>query len=299
MIHETSMSSQDQASVQLQEEIPMASVLVVDDHATNRRILADTLTCWGMKVTLADDGLDALETLQTKASRQEFFRLLVTDAHMPNLDGFALSERIQMDPELKDLQIIMLTSSPQSGDAAQCRKNGLSAFLTKPVRQSELKAAVLRILGQAGAHAGPENPLAEKRLQPPEFSLDPLRILLAEDNIVNQHLARKLLEKESHLVTVAGDGRAALRLLEQQEFDLVLMDVQMPGMDGLEATAVLREREQKTGAHLVVIALTAHAMKRDEDRCLAAGMDGYVAKPIVPADLHRAIKAAMLSARPL
>ncbi len=269
-------------------------VLVVDDNATNRRILGETLTRWGMTVTFAEDGLAALRTLREKASRREFFRLLVTDAHMPKLDGFALIEQIKTDAALKDLAMIMLTSGGQSGDAAELRDKGVTAFLTKPIRQAELKAAVLKALGQTAADSSPANRLSEKRSAPLEGALLPMRILLAEDNIVNQHLARKLLEKSGHLVTVARDGGEALHLLEQQQFDLALMDVQMPGMDGLEATAILREREKKTGAHLVVIAVTAYAMKGDEERCLEAGMDGYVAKPIVPAQLHKAIEAALL-----
>lgn|GEM_PF-741895 len=234
-----------------------------------------------------------MQTLRTKASRQEFFRLVVTDAHMPHLGGFALVEQIKTDATLKDPAIIMLTSSGRSGDAAQWRNKGLTAFLTKPTRQTELKAAVLKALGQASADPGLTNPLGGNPVSTPEYSLSSMRILLAEDNLVNQHLARKLLEKSGHFVTVANDGHEALRLLEQQEFDVVLMDVQMPGMDGLEVTTVLREREKQTGGHLVVIAVTAYAMKGDEERCLEAGMDGYAAKPIVPAQLYKAIEAAL------
>jgi CheY-like chemotaxis protein/HPt (histidine-containing phosphotransfer) domain-containing protein len=189
----------------------------------------------------------------------------------------------------------MLSSAAQAGDAARCRSLGIASYLTKPVKQSDLLDAIMDALSKdEGGRMKDEAP-APDRIHPSSFILHPsqrpLRILLAEDNPVNQKLAVRLLEKLGHQVTVAGTGRAALDALEQEPFDLALMDVQMPEMGGFEATAALREREQATGAHLPVIAMTAHAMKGDRERCLAAGMDGYVPKPIQSADLVAAIEA--------
>jgi len=188
--------------------------------------------------------------------------------------------------------ILMVTSSGQRGDAARCREVGLAAYLTKPVREAELRQAILGALAQATQSSScavtqliTRHSLREQT--PPRT----LRVLLAEDNAVNQHLARRLLEKQGHTVTVAGNGREALAFIEHQPFDLVLMDVQMPEMDGFEATAALREREKGSGEHLPIIAMTAHAIKGDEERCLQAGMDGYVAKPIQPGRLFSTIAA--------
>jgi CheY-like chemotaxis protein len=205
--------------------------------------------------------------------------------HMPKMDGFTLVEHIRHNPELATSTIMMLTSAGHRGDAARCLELGVAAYLLKPIRQSELREAIARILGareQEGAI-----PLITR------FSLhdarDPsafLRVLLAEDNAVNQRLAVRLLEKRGHRVAVAGNGREALEALEKEKFDLVFMDVQMPEMDGLEATATIREREKSSGLHQPIIALTAHAMKGDREKCLAAGMDGYLTKPIRPQDLE-------------
>ncbi len=264
--------------------------LVVDDNATNRRILEGTLKGWGMRPVLVEDGLAALAALQEAKHAGDSFPLVLTDAHMPGMDGFALVERINQEPALTGATIMMLTSGGQRGDAERCRKLGIAAYLTKPIQQSELLQALLRILGTARPeserrHLITRHSLRESRRQ--------LRILLAEDNMVNRQLAVRLLEKHGHTVVSAGNGLEAVTLLANApggEFDVVLMDVQMPEMDGFQATALIREKEQASGQHVPIIAMTAHAMKGDRERCLAAGMDGYVAKPVRPDELFEALE---------
>ena len=203
---------------------------------------------------------------------------------MPDMDGFTLIERIRQDPRLSTATIMMLTSAGHRGDAQRCKTWGVAAYLLKPVRQSELREAIARVLG-AREQAGAIPLITRYSLQDARDPADVLSVLLAEDNLVNQRLATRLLEKRGHRVSLAGNGREALAALEKQTYDLVLMDVQMPEIDGLEATAILRQREKETNAHQAVIALTAHAMKGDQERCLAAGMDGYLSKPIRPQEL--------------
>ncbi len=269
-----------------------ARVLIVDDNNTNRRILADTLALWGTHPTVAEDGPTALRALTRAQEAGEPFQLVITDAQMPAMDGFELAEQVRQEVRLPSPVIMMLTSSGQRGDAARCQKGGVAAYLTKPVCQSELREAILKALGRASQLSSSAEPrLITRHSLREEGPLGTLRVLLAEDNAVNQHLARRLLEKDGHTVTVAANGREALALTEQQNFDLVLMDVQMPEVDGFEATAALREQEQSTGEHLPVIAMTAHAMKGYEERCLQAGMDGYVAKPIQAGRLFSVIAA--------
>ncbi len=264
------------------------SVLVVDDNATNRRILEEMLTSWRMKPALADSAQAALLALERALESGKPFRLVLTDAHMPEMDGFTLAERIKHHPHLAGATIMMLTSGGQRGDAARCRELGVAAYLTKPIGQSELLDAILRVF--AAAPQRMQSPVVVTRHSLRE-ARQGLHILLAEDNPVNQRLATRLLEKRGYTVVVAGTGREALAALEKQTFDLALMDVQMPDMDGFEATSAIREQEKITGKHLPVVAMTAHAMVGDRERCLAAGMDGYVSKPIKAQALFDAIKA--------
>jgi two-component system sensor histidine kinase/response regulator len=211
---------------------------------------------------------------------------------MPEMDGFQLAEQIRGHPELAGATVMMLSSSGHPGDVARCRELGIAVSLLKPLKQSELLDAILLALGRVSPRPG-------SALAAPPAEWRPLRILLAEDNLVNQRFAVRLLEKAGHRVVVAGDGREALALLGVEPpagpppFDLVLMDVQMPEMGGFEATARLRAREKASGGRLPVLALTAHAMKGDQERCLAAGMDGYVAKPVRPAELWQAIESVV------
>ncbi|MGH9455713.1 MAG: response regulator, partial [Terriglobia bacterium] len=284
---------QGRAQAQPEEMVSLQDirVLIVDDNATNLRILAETVARWGMRPSTAADGPEALRMLEQAEESGEPFKLILTDAQMPEMDGFTLAERVKQHKRLARSAVIMLTSSGQRGDAARCRRAGVAAYLTKPTRQSEVREAILRALGQVSRAAPATNaPLITRHSLRDGASPSPLRILLAEDNPVNQHLAQRLLEKRRHAVTLANNGREALAVLALQTFDVVLMDVQMPEMDGFEATAAIREMEKKTGEHLPIIAMTAHAMKGDEERCLQAGMDSYVAKPIQAQQLFLAIE---------
>jgi CheY-like chemotaxis protein len=260
--------------------------LVVDDNLTNRGILECLLAGWGMKPTLAGDGAEALRTLAQASDANKEFALVLTDASMPIMDGFQLAEEIRKNPRFSGTAIMMLTSAGQRGDAARCREMGLEGYLTKPVSQSELLDAVLRVAGLKRSEAKPA--LVTRHSLREEVRS--LRILLAEDNAVNQLLATRLLEKQGHHVATVGNGRAALERLEKETFDLILMDIQMPEMDGFEATAAIRKQEESTGKHLPIVAMTAHAMEGDRERCLAAGMDGYIAKPVRAKDLIDAIE---------
>jgi len=263
-------------------------VLLVDDNLANLRVLEIMLTGWGMKPTVLSDSKSALMALERACQTGKPFPLLLVDAHMPEMDGFGLVDRIQRSPSLGLAPVIMMLSSGgQPGDAVRCRELSIAAYLTKPVRQSELLDAVLTVLG-ASPSMQPITTLVTRHSLRESKRL--LRILLAEDNAVNQKLAVRLLEKQGHKVEVAGDGREALEFLARHPFDLVLMDVQMPEKNGFEVTAVIRNRERETGEHLPIIAMTAHAMKGDRERCLEVGMDGYVSKPIQVRELFETIE---------
>jgi signal transduction histidine kinase/CheY-like chemotaxis protein len=263
--------------------------LVVDDNQTNRCILERLLITWDMKPTLVDNGEQALEILSQALEAHQPFPLVLTDDDMPEMDGFQLAREIRKNPKLSGATVMMLASGGQRGDAARCRELGLAGYLTKPVGQAELLDALLRVTGSKRSGEKPalvtRHSLREER--------KPLRILLAEDNLVNQQLASRVLEKHGHHVVTAANGRQALEHLENERFDLVLMDVQMPEMDGFEATATIRKREAATGAHLPIVAMTAHAMHGDKERCLAAGMDGYLPKPISVKELLAVLQAVL------
>jgi signal transduction histidine kinase/DNA-binding response OmpR family regulator len=261
-------------------------VLVVDDNRTNRRILEGMLARWHMRPSSVDGGKAALAQLSAAREARAPYGLVLTDMHMPGMDGFALVEKIRQQPELSTATIMMLTSAGHRGDAARCQELGVAAYLLKPIRQSELREAVARVLG-ARPQEGVIPLITRFSLHDAREPGSSLRVLLAEDNLVNQRLAVRLLEKRGHRVVVAATGLQALKALEKEKFDLVLMDVQMPEMDGLEATAAIRKREKGTGHHQAVVALTAHAMKGDREKCLAGGMDGYLTKPIRPNDLDQ------------
>ncbi|MHB1793556.1 MAG: PAS domain-containing hybrid sensor histidine kinase/response regulator [Acidobacteriaceae bacterium] len=258
-------------------------VLVVDDNRTNRRILKETLVRWEMRPTCVDSGMSALSELFAAHDAGDPYALILTDMHMPQMDGFDLIRRVRAMPEMSTLAIMMLTSAGYRDDKERCRDLNLSVHLVKPVRQSELRDAILRTMGATEADPAPALPFPPSRKT--QKSAISLCVLVAEDNPINQRLAAKLLEKRGHQVATAWNGRQAVEALEQSSFDLVLMDVQMPEMDGVAATLAIREKEKATGLHQTVIALTAHAMTGDYERCLAAGMDGYLSKPIRPQDL--------------
>jgi signal transduction histidine kinase/DNA-binding response OmpR family regulator len=265
--------SEPNRAVQL-EGVP---VLIVDDNAANRRILKEVVEAAGMKPTLAENAKEAMRELQAAAGTDESFKLALLDCHMPEVDGFTLVEQMRQGEVFTDTAMLMLTSAGQRGDAARCRSLGIAAYLTKPVSQFQLVDAMRLALGRKADRTAAKELITRHSLpaNPSE-----LRILLAEDNLVNQKVACRMLEKQGHFVTVVGNGYEALQALERQTFDLVLMDIQMPEMDGLQAAAAIRDRESTGGGHIPIIALTAHAMAGDRERFIAAGMDGYVTKPI-------------------
>ncbi|HKV68505.1 MAG TPA: response regulator, partial [Gaiellales bacterium] len=267
-------------------------VLVVDDNATNRRILSEQLGALGLRVSAADGARSALTELWRARAENRRFALVILDYHMPELDGLQLAERVKDFPGVPASTIMMLTSGGQGGDVARCRELGLAAYVTKPLSQRALYQVVAQVIG-AGAVAPDAlafTPRKDDTIMPgSDASPAPhtsLRLLLAEDNFVNQKLAVTMLQKRGHKVTVANDGVEALALLERESFDLVFMDVHMPNMGGFEATAEIRRREKAHGLpRIPIVALTALAMTGDREKCLEAGMDAYLTKPISARDL--------------
>jgi signal transduction histidine kinase/DNA-binding response OmpR family regulator len=260
--------------------------LVVDDNVTNRRILTEILSRWEMKPTAAASGGEAMAAIRRAFETGDPYALIVTDLHMPEMDGFELAERLKQSPYGAGPIVLMLTSGERLGDIERARRAGVSNYLIKPVRREELKDAIAKALGKQSASE--ENVASKRHIQYPAPRPRPLshsKILLAEDNLVNQRVVQRVLQKEGHDVVVVANGREAMEALRREAFDLVLMDVQMPEMDGIEATRAIRQTEALTKAHIPIVALTAHAMKSDQDRCVAAGMDGYISKPIQAADL--------------
>ena len=270
-------------------------VLIVDDNATNRQILETTLGYWRMLPTAVSNATAALNLLHEAKAAGVPFSLMVADCHMPDVDGFMLVEQIQRSPDLSNLVTIMLTSGGQRGDGARCKELGIAAYLIKPVLQADLLDALLQVLASRDGAAKPAQVITRHTLREGRA---PLRILLAEDNLINQKLASRLLENQGHTVIVAADGAQALDTWAKQNFDLVLMDAQMPVMDGFEATAAIRRLEEATRAHIPIIAMTAHAMVGDRQRCLQAGMDGYLAKPVHAHELFETIET-VLAAQPV
>ena len=252
-------------------------VLVVDDNSTNRKILQELLSHWGMTPTAVDGGRAALAAIQRASDAGEPYPLVLLDAMMPEMDGFAVAAQIHQDPELAGTAILMLSSTDLQGDTKRCRELNIAVYLRKPVKESDLLNSILSVLGvEQVTRAEPSSPRLEA-LPPGSRRLS---ILLVEDTPINQRLAVVLLEDRGHTVVVANDGLEALDVLNRESFDLVLMDVQMPRMDGFQATAAIRAGEAGTSRHIPIFAMTAHAMKGDRERCLAAGMDGYISKPI-------------------
>jgi len=254
-------------------------VLVVDDNLTNLRILEAMLVRWDMMPTLVRGAEEALSQLTAAQQAGSRYGLILTDMHMPEVDGFAFIERVRQNPELSTATIMMLTSAGHPGDSARCRELGVAAYLLKPVRQSELREAIARAI-RSDEHKEATPLITRFSLQDASNSAKYLQVLVVEDNRVNQRLAVRLLEKRGHRVVLAENGLQALQALEKSDFDLVLMDVQMPEMDGIAATQAIRKKEQLNGAHVPIVALTANAMKGDREKYLAAGMDGYLTKPI-------------------
>jgi CheY-like chemotaxis protein len=251
------------------------SVLVVDDNEVNRNILTRLLERWQMKAVVVDGGRAALAEVERAEAAGAPFQLILLDAHMPEMDGFELARRIHGTPSLAAATVMMLSSARHVEDADRCREAGIRRYLVKPIFQNELQQAILSELRDHLAPAAP------RTTAPLDMRPGPaLRILLAEDNLVNQKVAARVLERRGHRVTLANNGAEAVTLCVRDTFDLILMDIQMPELDGYEATTAIRELERQTGAHIRIVAMTAHAMTGDKERCLAAGMDGYISKPI-------------------
>jgi CheY-like chemotaxis protein/HPt (histidine-containing phosphotransfer) domain-containing protein len=255
------------------EQLADLPVLIVDDNATNRRILVEMLLNWRMRPSAVGSGEEAIKEFRQAAARNEPFAVVLLDIMMPGIDGFTVAERLRACDPLFQSNIIFL-SSPGPGGSGHSSAISAESYLTKPIKQSELLDAIVQALGNSSLlRPGVSVPVARTRLKP-------LNILLAEDNRVNQRLAVAVLEKSGHRVTVAANGRIAVELSASGAFDVILMDLQMPEMDGLEATRAIRARDRGATRRQPIIAMTAHAMKGDEERCLAGGMDGYVSKPV-------------------
>jgi two-component system, sensor histidine kinase and response regulator len=262
------------------------AVLIVDDNTTNRRVLAETVRHWGAQPTCAASGPEAMAELRWAAGKNNPFPLILLDGMMPVMDGFMVAEQIGKEPALASATILMLTSADRQGDAARCRDLGVAAYLVKPVKPSDLNRAIAAAM-TLNTNASVEPISSPKGAATP--AVRPLRVLLAEDNAVNQHVVVRVLEKQGHAIVVANNGCQALAAFDAERFDLVLMDVQMPEMDGFEATAAIRSREEGDVRRTPIVAMTAHAMKGDRERCLAAGMDDYVSKPVQRSELLRVL----------
>ncbi|MGO9737722.1 MAG: response regulator, partial [Desulfomonilaceae bacterium] len=271
------------------------NVLVVDDNATNRRILEEALRVWGMKSTSVDGGKAALEEMKKSEIAGNPFAIVLVDYMMPGMDGFELAEKIKADPSIANSTImIMLTSAGQRGDAARCLELGISAYLLKLINQKQLLETICGSLQKDATTKTRPSLLTRHSIRESKRSLN---ILLAEDNLINQKLAISLIQRMGHKVSVAQNGRQALEAIEREKFDIILMDVQMPEMDGLEATQAIRTKERLIGRpRIPIIAMTAYAMAGDRDRCLEAGMDGYVSKPVNAQELFETIENVELHA---
>lgn len=274
------------------QELRDLRVLVVDDNATNRGILAEILQSWQLHSETAVDAAEALSKLRSASAAGQPYRIVLADAEMPGRDGFWLAEQLRLDPALHPATVMMLTATRRPEDSQRCLRLGIEGYLAKPIKPSELLDAIMAALEPAAAGS-----TAESSAQQSPAGTRPLNVLLAEDSPVNQRVATALLEKWGHCVTVAENGRQAIAAFCTQRFDLVVMDVQMPEMDGLEATQAIRHEEIGSGVHVPIIALTAHAMRGDRERCLAAGMDAYVTKPIRSKELARVIHDVVTASR--
>ena len=291
--------AEDREDVRLVElDLSDVEALIVDDNATNRLVFHDMISSWGIVPTVAADGKEALVKIKEAFESGKPHRLLLVDLQMPEMDGFEVAKRVKESPFGADVKIILLTSLGGKGDAARCKKLGISGYLIKPVKQSELLDAVMMAL---------EHPAEEKTSVITRYAIQEARrrlnILLAEDNVINQRLAMKLLETRGHRVVLASNGREAVAALYEEAFDLILMDIQMPEMDGFEATKAIRNLEYglrekiEEGPYskpkiqsIPIVAMTAHALKGDRERCLEAGMDDYISKPINAENLFRVIE---------
>jgi len=256
-------------------------------------VLAEMMATWGLEVTAAESGERALDALDQAQARGAAFAVALLDAHAPGMDGFALIQAIRSAPAIRDTALVLMTTAGRPGERARGAELGVATTVSKPVTHADLRHALVRALAAGGAEPARRKGRAARAARR-------LHVLVAEDNAVNRTLVVRLLQKRGHRATVASNGREALGALEREAFDVALMDVQMPELDGFETTAEIRARERTSGRHMPIVAMTAHAMKGDRERCLAAGMDGYVSKPIDGRKLFEAIErhaAARIAAR--
>lgn len=276
----------------------VARFFAVDDNQTGRQILRDNLSHWGMKAMEADSASQALRILSQAAEKGSSCSMVLLDAHLPGIDSFELARQIRETTRETKTSMILLTATGQRGDARLCQEIGIEGYLSKPVQPSEMQATLVAIQLAKNINAG-EHPLITRhsvteilrQQQKPEQAEEvrSLEILLSEDNPVNQKVAARFLEKAGHKVTLAVNGLVAVAKYKEGKFDLILMDVQMPVMDGFEATGIIRQLQKERNQFTPIVAMTAYAMKEDLDRCLAAGMDEYVSKPIDPKNLMAVI----------
>lgn len=271
------------------EKLAGMSVLIADDNHTNLKVVEQLVSLWKMKPTLVDNGKNALEALRQQQQEDQPYDLVLMDYDMPEMNGLTLAREIKDDPALRETKLIILSSYSQPGDIAQCRNLGVEGYLTKPVGQHDLLSVIRTVFGDSQATEETTEQPSFKRLAVGQVNLS-LKILLAEDNEVNQEVAIHILSEAGHTIMVANNGKEAVAQMEEQAFDLVLMDVQMPEMDGFEATKVIRLREKESGQYTPIVALTANAIKGDKERCLEAGMDGYVSKPFQKQELLETIQ---------
>jgi len=267
-------------------------VLVVDDHTTQWHLLQSLLSSWAMCPTLVESSPAALEALRQADQMEQPFAIIILDAHLPCKESFAIALWLRQHPALATTPLIVLTAATHGGDRQQWQALHEAVCVTKPIAPAELWEA----MHQALACVKHVTPVSPQQITPEAQDGRSLRVLLAEDNAINQRLTVRLLEKRGHTVSVVQDGTEALAILRRQTFDVILMDIQMPHMDGLETTQAIRTYEQDTTTHVPIVAMTAHAMQGDRERCLAAGMDGYVTKPLRPTELFEVIASVTASA---
>src|SRR6266850_1046430 len=260
-------------------ELRRLRVLGVDDNATNRALLVAQFTAWEMHVDCVANASRALESLRTAHRDARPYDLAILDHQMPDMDGMTLARAIKSDPVLAPLPLVLLTSVSYRGSAGEAQRAGFSAFLLKPIRQSQLYDCIVSVMGTAATEPSPARLITRHTLKEAQAQLR-ARVLVAEDNAVNQKVALRMLEKLGCRVDVVVNGREAVEASARVPYQCIFMDCQMPEMDGYEATAMIRQREAETGTHIPIIAMTANAMQADRERCLAAGMDDYVSKPV-------------------
>jgi CheY-like chemotaxis protein len=257
--------------------MPAGPALVVEPHAATRAVLRDALSAWGMRVVATESMAQAVSLIRFAIQTGDPFKVAVVDVKQPDGDGDSLPERLNRATDLIPAMVLVLPSASKFAGSGRYSQTGFAVCVTKPIRNRELQEAVRSALEQR-----PRAAVRTPEIMEEQEKQQALRILLVDDNLVNQRLSMRLLEKRGHSVLAAGNGLEALAAIARETFDVVLMDIQMPGMDGYEITSVIRRQEAITGGHLAIIAMTAHVLKGDEDRCLSAGMDGYIPKPFDP-----------------